>query len=69
VRVTLVAHVPDELVPRRVENIVQGDGQLDDAETGREVPADAADDIDHAVTDVLRELRKVGLIQLPQVRR
>ncbi len=39
VRIGLVADVPDDAVVRRVEDVVQGDGQLDRAESGREVPA------------------------------
>ncbi len=39
VRIGLVADVPDELVLRRVEHMVQGDRQLDDAEAGAEMAA------------------------------
>src|SRR5262249_41591290 len=39
VRIALVADVPDETVARRIEQPVQRDGQLDDAETGAEVAA------------------------------
>ena len=34
VRIALVADVPDQAVGRRVVEVVQGDGQLDDAEAG-----------------------------------
>ena len=39
VRVALVADVPDQPVLRRVEDGVQGDGQFDGAEVGRQVAA------------------------------
>src|SRR5205807_3726402 len=39
VRIGLVADVPDQPVMRRVEDVMQGDGQLDDAEPGAEMPA------------------------------
>ena len=32
VRVALMTHIPDQLIPRRVENGVDGDRQFDDAE-------------------------------------
>ncbi len=35
VRIGLVADVPDQPVARRVEDVVQRDGQLDDAEARR----------------------------------
>jgi hypothetical protein len=69
VRIALVADVPDELVARRVEDVVQRDGQLDDAEAGREVAADPADDVDHAVAHVLRDLRQLSLATAPAGRR
>jgi hypothetical protein len=37
VRVGLVAHVPHQAIIRRVEHIVQGDGELDGAKTGGQV--------------------------------
>jgi hypothetical protein len=39
VRIGLVADVPDEPVVRRVEDVVQRDGQFDDAEAGAEMAA------------------------------
>jgi hypothetical protein len=41
VRVRLVPHVPHELVARRLERVVQRDGQLDHAEPGADVAARA----------------------------
>ena len=42
VHVGLVAGVEDDRVPRRVEDAVQRDGELDDAEVGAEVAAGLA---------------------------
>ncbi len=39
VRIGLVADVPDQPVARRVEDVVQGDGELDDAQARAEVAA------------------------------
>jgi hypothetical protein len=39
VGVGLVADVPDQPVVRRVEDVMQGDGQFDRAEVGRQVAA------------------------------
>jgi hypothetical protein len=47
---------------------VQRDRQLNDAEPGREVAADLADDIDHAVAQFLSDLWQLLLRQLPQLR-
>jgi hypothetical protein len=46
VRIALVADVPDQPVFRRVEDVVQGDGQLDGAEIGRQVAAGLRDRFD-----------------------
>ena len=39
VRIGLVADVPDQPIFRRVEDVVQGDGQFDDAQPGAEMAA------------------------------
>ena len=43
VGVALVADVPQQLVALEVEDVVQGDRQLDDAEVAGQVPARLAD--------------------------
>ena len=48
VRVGLVADVPDDLVLGRVVDVVEGDGQLDDAEVGGEMAADLGDRVEDA---------------------
>ena len=59
VRIALMPDVPDELVARRVERVVQRDRQLDDAEPGADVPAGARADVDQARADVVGELRQL----------
>ncbi len=46
VRIGLVADVPDQLVARGVEDVVQRDGQLDHAEAGAEMAAGLGDRVD-----------------------
>src|SRR5439155_25323571 len=63
VRIALVAGVEDDLVARRVEDPVQGQRQLDDAEVAAEVAADLRDDVDDALADLLGELRELAEIE------
>ncbi len=53
VRIALVADVPHDLVARRVERVVQRDGQLDDAEPGADVASGARADVDQARANVV----------------
>ena len=46
VRVSLMADIPNQLVVRSIENVVQRDGQLDDAKPGAEMAARFGDRID-----------------------
>ena len=46
VRISLVADVPDQPVGRRVEDMVQRDGQFDHAEPGAEMAAGLGDRVD-----------------------
>jgi hypothetical protein len=39
VRIGLVAHIPDDAVVRRIEDVVQRDGEFHHAEARAEVPA------------------------------
>ena len=56
VHVGLVAGVEDDPVVRRVEDPVDGDGQLDHAEVGAEVAAVPGDLGDQEVADLAGEL-------------
>ena len=57
VRVALVADVEQQpvLLGPEVENVVQGEGEFDDAEVGCEVPAGLGDLVADGVPDVLRQ--------------
>ena len=58
VHVALVGDVEDELVARGLEDAVEGEGQLDHAEVGADVPAVAGRDLDEARADLGGELRQ-----------
>jgi len=47
-----VTDIPDDLVTRRVEHRVQGNGELDDPETGANVAAGAGTDLDQPLAHV-----------------
>ena len=61
VRIGLVADVPDQPVARRVEDVVQRDGQLDDAEPGAEMAAGHRDGADRLAAQLVGELAQLIL--------
>ena len=61
VRVGLVADVPDQPVIGGVENVMQGDGQLDGAQPGGEMAAARADALDQELAQLVRQLRSASL--------
>ena len=63
VRIGLVADVPDQPVVRRVEDVVQRDGQLDDAEPGAQMAAGVRDGVDQLSAQLVRQLRQVAFRQ------
>ena len=68
-RVGLVADVPEDLVPRGVEQAVEGDRQLTGAEVGAEVAADLADRVDDQLARLLRNLLEGLVGETPQIGR
>ena len=58
VRVRLVADVPEDLVPRGVEQRVERDRDLAGAEVGAEVAADLPHRVDQQLADLLGDLRR-----------
>src|SRR5215472_6988390 len=68
VRVALVADVPDDAVARRVEDVMQRDGELHRAKVGRQMPAGARDGFEDELAQLLRELRQILFAQAPQLR-
>ena len=69
VRIALMPGVENELVARRVEYVVQGQGQLDDAQIAAEVAADRRDHFDDAFSNLLRQLRELLAVQFAQIGR
>ena len=69
VRVGLVAHVPEHLVARGVEQRVDRHGDLARAEVRAEVAADLADRVDDQLADLLRDLRELLVVEALQVGR
>ena len=63
VRIALVADVPHELVARRVERVVQRDGQLDDAEPRADVAAGSRADVDQARAHVVGQVAQLVAAQ------
>ena len=60
VRIGLVADVPDQAVARRIEHVVQRDGEFDRAEAGGEVAAARRDAADQVVAQLACRLRRAG---------
>ena len=69
VDINLMAHVPDELVLGRVENLVQRDGQFHDAEIRAEMAAALGEALDQFGADFAREFLQLRHRQLFDVLR
>lgn len=69
VHVALVAGVPEHLVPGRLEDPVQGDGELDDAQVGAEVSAGLGHRVHEEGADLVREPVQLAEAEPVQVAR
>ena len=67
VRVGLVAGVPHDPVARRLEQAMERDRQLDDAQRRAEVAAGVRDGRDDRLADLQRELGELDLVEPAQV--
>jgi hypothetical protein len=67
VRIGLVPDIPDQPVIRRIEDMVQGDGEFDDAEPGTEMPARDRNRVDRLETQFVGELAQLRITQGPQI--
>ena len=67
VRIALVPNVPNQLVLRRVEDVVNRDGQLHHAEARSKVSARGADSVDHFGAQFVGELAKLAGLEAAQV--
>ena len=63
----LVTGVKYDLIARRIEHVVQGKSELDDAEIAAEMPPDFGNDVDDPRADFFRELGELIAIQLADV--
>ena len=64
-----MADIPDQPVLRRVENIVERDGQFDDAQPGAEMAAGDRNRVDCLGAQLARQLRQLAFAELPKVGR
>jgi len=69
VRITLMANIEDQPVIGRIEHLVNGDGQFDDAQAGAEMAAGARHRIDHFGPELGGQLRQVLVIEFPEILR
>ena len=67
VRIALVPDVPDELVGRRIENIMDGRRKLDHAEARTKVSTGRADSIDHLRAQLVGELAQLGFVEFAKI--
>src|SRR6187549_2337062 len=63
VRIALVANVPDQFVVRRIEHIMDGDGQLDNAKARSKMSAGLGYRRDHLAAQLIGQLRQLRLFQ------
>ncbi|MNN71762.1 hypothetical protein D3C81_1877250 [compost metagenome] len=62
-RVGLVADVPQQTVLGGVVDVVQGDGQLDHAEAGAEVPAGASHRVEHVLAQLVGQGVQLAFVE------
>ena len=69
VGIGLVADVPDQLVVRRIEKVMQRHRQLDDAKTRPQMTPGDRHRVDHLGPQLIRQLAKIRLRQTAKIRR
>src|SRR6266480_5086732 len=67
--ISLVSNVPDQSVPRRIEEVVQGDGQFDHPKPRPEMPSGDGHRADRLGAQFVRQLPEVFFVQPTQIRR
>ena len=67
--ISLVSNVPDQPVARRIEEVVQGDGQFDHPKTRPEMPTGDGHRADRLVPQLVRQLPEVFFLEAAQIRR
>ena len=69
VRIGLMADIPDQAVRRRVEHVVEGDGELDHPQAGAEMAAGDRHRIDGLLAQLVRQLAQLPALETPQISR
>ncbi len=69
VRIGLVTDVPDQAVVRRVEHVVQGNGELDHPQAGAEMAAGDRDRVDGLLAQLVRQLAQLPALEPAQISR
>ena len=64
-----MADIPDQPVARRVKDVMQRHGQLDNAEPGTEMPAGDRHGVDQLIAQFVGDLAQIGLGKLAQIGR
>lgn len=64
--IRLMAHVPDQSVVRGIEDVMQGDGQLDNTEASTEMPASLAYGVEQFQAQFIRQGFQLGFTQPAQ---
>jgi hypothetical protein len=67
VGIGLVAHVPHQPVLGSIEHVMQGNGELDGAEVGGQVPAGVRDRFQHELPQLSGQPWQRFALQLPQL--
>ena len=65
--VALMAHVPHDLVARRVEAVAERNGQLDHAQAGADVTAGLGNDVDQPAAHLVGEGLELVAPQAPDI--
>ena len=69
VRIGLMAHVPNQDIARRLEHMVQGNGQLNHAEASAQMAAGGGHGVNHLGPNLIGQLTKLAKRHAPRVRR
>ena len=67
--ISLVAHIPYQLIFGSIENIVKGNSKLDNAQAGAKMPGVYRDHIDNEIPYFPAQLWQLLHRHLPKVRR
>ena len=69
VSIGLMPHIPDNTVGRRVKHIMQGNGKLDNAQAGRQMPRVGRQLLNDKAAQLVTDLRQLVNRKFPQIGR